>query len=166
MVLPALALAFAFAAPASANGDGHWWMHFNDELNVQSSNNANVYNVTKAESDTGDNSTFLNYGFGSGNIVTGAAMAGADSGLFVNSNMTTLGAPCDCFDDVTITSANNAVVYNKTKAEAETGENTTTGNGGYFDDWYYGGGSGNIVTGAAVAGATSWTVVNSNVTGF
>ena len=164
MVLPAFAFAFAFAASASAYS---FWMPSNDELKVYSSNSAHIYNTTEAKSDTGDNSTMFNKGSGSGNIVTGAALSLAESTLAVNSNMTTLGAPCNCFDDVTVKSKNSAFVVNKTEANAETGENTTMGNGSHGWMWFSGGSNnGNILTGAASSGATSWTIVNSNVTGF
>lgn len=162
MALPVFAFAMAFATSASAFYFPMWGG--NDDLTVSSSNSANIYNTTEAKSDTGDNSTVYNKGSGSGNIMTGSALSLSESNLAVNSNMTTLGAPCDCFDDVTVTSTNNAFVINKTEANAETGENTAMGNGGW---WLFGGSdNGNILTGAASSGATSWTIVNSNVTGF
>lgn len=164
MTLPVFAFAMAFAASASASTSFPHWMFGNDELTVSSYNSAHIYNTTEAKSDTGDNSTSYNKGSGSGNILTGSALSVSASDLRVNSNMTTLGAPCDCFDDVTVTSTNNAFVMNKTEANAETGENTAMGNGGW---WLFGGSdNGNILTGAASSGATSWTIVNSNVTGF
>lgn len=162
MTLPVFAFAMAFAASASAFYFPMWGG--NDELTVSSSNNAHIYNTTEAKSDTGDNSTSYNKGSGSGNILTGSALSVSASDLRVNSNMTTLGAPCDCFDDVTVTSTNNAFVINKTEANAETGENTATSNGGW---WFFGGNnSGNIATGGTQSSATSFTLVNSNVTGF
>lgn len=163
MVLPAFALAFAFAASASA----FYFPTFNDELVVKSYNNAHIYNTTEAKSDSGDNSTMFNKGSGSGNIVTGSALSLSESNLAVNSNVTTLGAPCNCFDDVTVKSKNHAFVINKTMAEAETGDNSTVGNGSHGWMWFSGGSNnGNIMTGASQAGASSWTLVNSNVTGL
>ena len=153
--LPAFALALVLAAPVSA-----WWMPSNDELEVSSSNNALVTNNTTATSKTGGNTTLFNKGMMSGNISTGYAGSMAESHLTLNGNASGISAPCNCYDDVTVKSKNNAFVMNTTMATSKTGGNKTVGNGGYI----FGGGSGNVTSGAAESAAGSWLVVNSNLT--
>lgn len=150
MVLPAFVLAMAVAASASA------FLFSDDELKIKSSNSAVVTSNTSAASNTGGNHTGMN--FGGGNILTGSAGSLAKSHLGVNSNLTAMSAPCNCYDDVTVKSRNSAIVLSNTSAASNTGSNGTMFNvGGYL-------GGGNIMTGGASSAAGSWTVVNSNVT--
>lgn len=153
-ILPAVALLLLLAAPADA-----WMRRSNDELKVYNSNSAMVIDTTTANASTGGNKTMFNGGSFSGNIATGAAGATAGSELGVNENYTSVSAPCNCYDDVTVKSRNNAFVIDTTTANASTGGNLSMMNGGYR-----GFGSGNIATGPAGATAVSWAAVNSNVT--
>lgn len=168
MTLPVFAFAMAFAASASATYYHH---RSSDDLNVRSSNYADIENDVEATSDSGDNR--IRGGRGDNTILTGRADSLATSETEANSNGTDLsGVNCNCFDDVTVRSNNRAYVDNDVEAKSDSGDNSIRGGGHSMPSarslnvggHSRGGGDNLIDTGDAIATADSWTLVNSNVT--